>query len=64
MSHYVNTFCHPNTIDSTAKYVFADTKVSGTYIRPNDPRENSHERGRKNNFQQAATSYYQTYFSH
>ena len=43
MSNYVNNIIHLDTVDSTMKYGLADTRASGTYIRPDNPHENAHK---------------------
>ena len=47
MYHYVNTFSHPHKRDIATKYGVADTGAPCTYIRPDNPHENSQKLGHK-----------------
>ena len=45
MYHYVKNIVHPHTMYSTIKYGLADTGASSTYIRQENPHENTHKLG-------------------
>ena len=58
MSHYFNNVGHPHTIDITIKSGLIYTGSSDTYIRPDDPHENSHKKGHTFLFCQNDASYH------